>query len=166
MDSSAAPLLSPPARPQSWFQRVDTLPNALVRNRAYIPTVERLLKLVMVILLVWGTCYLLKCARVNRFVATSIGLMDKSDFKNVARPKVMVRESARLVAKALEKRSSNPLEAYENAVQASVLVRTAKEMDDDVSKLTKDLGVDIHEYLSYTTAVMEDLRKNIIPNLP
>jgi hypothetical protein len=51
------------------------------------------------------------------------------------------------------KRPSNILEAYENAAQAAVLVRTAKEVDIDVSRLTKGLGVDFHEYLSYTSAV-------------
>jgi len=66
-----------------------------------------------------------------------------------------------MVHSALEKRPSNILEAYENAAQAAVLVRTAKEVDIDVARLTKDLGVDFHEYLSYTNAVLQDIRSQM-----
>ena len=70
----------------------------------------------------------------------------------------LVRESARLVATALEKRGVDTLGAYEDAAQAAVLARTAKEVDVDVARLTKDLGVDFHEYLAYTNTVLQDLR--------
>ena len=114
------------------------------------------------------TIKFLKMTHLNQSFATWIGLVEKKDLvdesieeKNHSRSKFLVRESARLVASALEKRSTNVLEAYENAAQASVLARTAKEMDTDVSKLSDDLGVDFYEYLSYTGTVLQELRSNV-----
>lgn len=42
-----------------------------------------------------------------------------------------------------------------------MLARTAKEIDDDVSKLTQDLGVDFYEYLTYTASVLQDVRSKL-----
>lgn len=86
---------------------------------------------------------------------------DDAADKAHSRAKFLVRESARLVASALEKRNSNLLDAYEDAAQAAVLARTAKEIDDDVSKLTQDLGVDFYEYLTYTASVLQDVRSKL-----
>ena len=86
---------------------------------------------------------------------------DDTADKAHSRAKFLVRESARLVASALEKRGCNLLDAYEDAAQAAVLARTAKEIDDDVSKLTQDLGVDFYEYLTYTASVLQDVRSKL-----
>jgi len=86
---------------------------------------------------------------------------DDAGGKAHSRAKFLVRESARLVASALEKRGSNLLDAYEDAAQAAVLARTAKEIDDDVGKLTQDLGVDFYEYLTYTASVLQDVRSKL-----
>ena len=75
--------------------------------------------------------------------------------------KYLVRESARLVASAIEKRTINVFEAYEDATQAAVMARTAKEIDEDASKLSEDLGVDFFEYLSYKNTVLQELRSTL-----
>ncbi len=77
------------------------------------------------------------------------------------RSKFLIRESARLISLALEQRQANLLSAYENAVYASVLARTAKEVDDDTARLSNELGVDYHEYLSYTTTVLHELQTQL-----
>lgn len=95
--------------------------------------------------------------RLNHSFVTLTGLVDAKDLvdeesidKTHKRAMFLVREFARLVATALDKRNTSVLEAYENAAQAAVMARTAKEIDSDVSRLSDDLGVDFYEYLSYT----------------
>jgi hypothetical protein len=93
------------------------------------------------------------------------GEEENDDDASVAygRAKFLARESARLVAQALEKRTSNPLEAYEHATHAAVLARTAKELDHDPARhLGDDLGVDFLEYLSYTSTVLQDVRSRLL----
>ena len=138
-------------------------------DKKHVPAIRSILAFVMVVAVIGSVILILRYTGLNRPVATSLGIVDKTDLVDVSakqrtheRAKFMVRESARLVANALEKRNTNRLEAYESAVQASVLVRTAKEMDDDFTQLNKDLGVNFYEYLSYTTAVLQDMRTNLV----
>jgi len=79
----------------------------------------------------------------------------------LCRAKQLVRESARMIHSTLKKRLSNILEAYKNAAQSAVLARTAKDVYIDVARLTKDSGVDFHEYLSYTSAVLQEIRSQM-----
>lgn len=118
----------------------------------------------MMILLI----FFLRKTKFNHSFVIWTGLVDQKDLvdeslmdKTHKRAMFLVRESARLVAIALDKRNTNVLEAYENAAQAAVMARTAKEMDSDVSKLSDDLGVDFYEYLSYTGTVLQSLRDNV-----
>lgn len=74
----------------------------------------------------------------------------------------MARESAKLVAQALEDASHDVLQSYAGAVQANVLAQTAKDLVDDTTTLSKDLGVDIFEYLTYTSKVMTDVQKRLV----
>lgn len=112
--------------------------------------------------------FFLRKTKLNRSFVIWTGLVEKNELvdesvmeKTHKRAMFLVRESARLVATALDIRNTNVLEAYENAAQAAVMARTAKEMDSDVSKLSDDLGVDFYEYLSYTGTVLQSLRDNV-----
>ncbi len=82
--------------------------------------------------------------------------------KAFALAKYMARESAKLVAVALEKRSTRLLEAYESATQAAVMARMAKEVDPDTDRLSKELGVDFLEYIIYTGNVLAELRARLM----
>jgi hypothetical protein len=100
---------------------------------------------------------------VRKIIGLSLSLGGVTSEERVhSRAKYLVRESARMVASALEKRKANNLlDAYEDAAQAVVLARTAKEVDVDVARLTRDLGVDFHEYLSYTSTVLQEMRSQL-----
>jgi biotin synthase-related radical SAM superfamily protein len=126
---------------------------------------ERVASAVVVALVV----YVLTKAGLVRWLFTKVGLLGTNDLNDVEvmernhnRAKYMVRESGKLIASALEKRQTSPVEAYEQALQAAVLTRTAKEIHDDTARLSKELGVDFLEYLTYTTTVVQELRPNAL----
>ena len=77
----------------------------------------------------------------------------------------MARESAKLIAQALEAGSGDVVRAYAGAVQASVLAQTAKELVDDMSVLSRDLGVDMYEYLAYTSNVLRDAQDRLVASV-
>jgi len=156
--TTPAAFTAPAAPSRSWIQTVDALPilmcNTLLKSAGnrFKAIVCRAMSLALVIAILALVAYAIRKGldRVGGGVTTQ----DRAH----SRVKYLVRESARLVASALEKRETNVLDAYEDAVQAAVLARTAKEVDGDVARLTKDLGVDFHEYLSYTNTVLQDMR--------
>ena len=73
----------------------------------------------------------------------------------------LARESARQVALAIEKRKHSPLEAYQSAVHAQVLAQTAKDISEDPKRLSENLGVDLYEYLAYTSSVLADVQSHL-----
>ena len=168
MDSTTAPQSS------TWLTTLDALPlilcNVLFKDVGSHAkkTVCWIVSLGMLGLLLGAIVYVLRLTKWNHRLVTYTGIIDRKDLvdepvaeRNHKRAKFLVRESARLVASALAKRETNLLDAYEDAAQAAVLARTAKEIDDDVSRLTEDLGVDFHEYLSYTATVLQDVRTKV-----
>ena len=138
------------------------------RYRPVALPVLRLAVVGVVALVVWGITKALwrgTKALWRALGGTGAAAGDEEETGNVAyeRAKFLARESARLVAQALEKRTSNVLEAYEHATQAAVLARTAKELDDDPERsLGDDLGVNFLEYLSYTATVLQDVRSRLV----
>lgn len=77
----------------------------------------------------------------------------------------LARESARLIATALEERSSSSfLQAYFNAVQAVVLARTAQELEPN--NLSSLLGIDYPEYVSYTSNVLGEIQHQLLQPAP
>ena len=161
MDSVTAPRVATPAPSRSLLQTLDALP-ILLCNTFFATAgsrvkgmVCRAMSLGVVVALIVFFFYM-----VRKTLGLSLSLGGVTSEERVhSRAKYLVRESARLVASALEKRTANNLlDAYEDAAQAAVLARTAKEVDVDVARLTKDLGVDFHEYLSYTSTVLQDMR--------
>lgn len=148
--------------PVSFLQWLDRIPGYTVKwfqnptCKGWVIKLFSMGMLVLPLVLLW---YLWKFLIKSR--RTLVHDTDKDDAameKNHNRAKYLVRESARLVASAIEKRSTNVFEAYEDATLAAVMARTAKEIDEDASKLSNDLGVDFFEYLSYTTTVLQELR--------
>lgn len=73
----------------------------------------------------------------------------------------LARESAREVAQALEVRSTNVRRAYEGALKADILARTARDISPNMDDLSKSLGVDFFEYLAYTSSVLSDVESAI-----
>lgn len=121
--------------------------------------------LAFAVVVVW----VLKAMKLNKPLLVSVGLLDRQDVddasstvRNHTKAKFLARESARLIKSAIDKRSESPFNAYEDAAQALVLARAAKEIDDeDVARLSQDLGVDFFEYLSYAGTVVQDLRSRV-----
>jgi hypothetical protein len=158
MTSTTAP------SPLSWAQRCDRFPNMLMKKLVNDPQKRALACKVLTVAMLLGLLLLIAytAKRVHRrIVGHRQSVDDATADKTRSRAKFLVRESARLVASALEKRGTNLLDAYEDAAQAAVLARTAKEIDDDVSKLTQDLGVDFYEYLTYTASVLQEIRSKL-----
>lgn len=173
MENLAVQAVAPsPAAPKSLLQKIDDLPGVIYRrffrdNNAKT-TVIRLISLAMIAAMALVVVYVLRKTKLNRPFLTATGIIERDALldepiaeRNHNRAKYLMRESARLVASAIEKRGSNVLEAYENAAQAAVLARTAKDIDENVSKLSEELGVDFHEYLSYTATVLQGLRSKL-----
>lgn len=157
----------------SWVERIDKLPETVYHRffREHTQTrqtVANVFSFAMIGATVALTVFILRKTRLNRILLTATGIIEKDAIldepvvqRNHNRAKYLMRESARLIASAIEKSGSNLLEAYENATQAAVLARTAKDIDENVSKLSEELGVDFHEYLSYTTTVVQGLRNKL-----
>lgn len=170
-----SPTASSPSSSTSWLRAVDRLPKAICNKllpnvtdsirKKYVCT---FISLAMLALALLSLLYILHRTQWNRTVAVYTGLVGRQELvdeplveKVHNRAKFLVRESARLVASALEKRGGNLLEAYEDAAHAAVLARTAKEIEPDVSQLSKDLGIDFYQYLSYTSTVLQELRSKL-----
>lgn len=94
--------------------------------------------------------------------ASSLNMGDVCEEKAFALAKYLSRESAKLIAVALEKRSSRLYEAYESATQAVVMARLAKEVDPNTDRLSTELGVDFLEYITYTGNVLAELRARMM----
>lgn len=144
-------------------ERIRTAIELMNRNK------DRVAFAVMGLLIAVSVLFISKKCGATRVVLTKLGVLDPKDLsdedvieRNHNRAKYMVRESAKLIASALEKRESAPIEAYEQALQAAVLARTAKEIHDDASRLSEELGVDFWEYLAYTSTVVQELRSNML----
>lgn len=75
--------------------------------------------------------------------------------------KFLLSSSARHIDSALALRASQPLTAYEHAIYGSVMASTAKDLLDDKSAFSKDLDVDVYEYLDYTNKVVSELKKSL-----
>lgn len=73
----------------------------------------------------------------------------------------MARESARRVAEAIDAREDLPLKSYRLAIEANVLAQSARDVTDSVPQLSKELGVDMTEYLAYTANVLSDVEKKL-----
>ena len=155
----------------SFVERIDTLPET-VYHRFFKDnsrqTIARVFSFAMMGATVALVILFLRKTKLNRVLLTATGIIEKDAIvdepvvqRNRNRAKYLMRESARLVASAIEKSGSNLLEAYENAAQAAVLARTAKEIDDDIGRLSEELGVDFHQYLSYTSTVVQGLRQKL-----
>lgn len=157
----------------SWVERIDKIPESVYHrffreNNAARQTVASVFSFAMIGATVALIIVVLRKTRLNRVLLTATGIIEKDALldepvvqRNHNRAKYLMRESARLVASAIEKSGSNLLEAYENAAQAAVLARTAKDIDENVSKLSEELGVDFHDYLSYTSTVVQGLRQKL-----
>lgn len=157
---------------RSWIEHVDKLPETMYRtffreNNAR-QTVAKLVSFAMIGTSLALVVFFLRKTKLNRVLLTATGIIERDAIldepvvqRNHNRAKYLMRESARLVASAIDKSGSNLLEAYENAAQAAAMARTAKDIDENVSKLSEELGVDFHEYLSYTTTVLQGLRQKL-----
>jgi hypothetical protein len=74
----------------------------------------------------------------------------------------LARESAQHVAQSIDWRSRGYLmQAFQSAVKAQVMAQTAKDICDETQRLSDSLGVDIFEYLSYTSSVLADVENQI-----
>lgn len=146
--------------PVSFLQWLDRIPGTVCKwfsdptSKGWVINLFSVGMIVLPLLSLW---YLWKLTRTMRVDDDDDATMEK----NHTRAKYLVRESARLVASAIEKRTINVFEAYEDATQAAVMARTAKEIDKDAAKLSEDLGVDFFEYLSYTNTVLQELRSTL-----
>ncbi len=157
----------------SWVERIDTLPETVYHrffreHNAARHTIANIFSFAIVAATLALVVFVLRKTKLNRVLLTATGIIEKDAIldepvvqRNHNRAKYLMRESARLVASAIEKSGSNLLEAYENAAQAAVLARTAKDIDENVSKLSEELGVDFHDYLSYTSTVVQGLRSKL-----
>jgi hypothetical protein len=157
----------------SWVERIDTLPERVYHrffreHNAARQTIASIFSFAVVGGSLALVVFVLRKTKLNRVLLTATGIIEKDALldepvvqRNHNRAKYLMRESARLVASAIEKSGSNLLEAYENAAQAAVLARTAKDIDENISKLSEELGVDFHDYLSYTTTVVQGLRTKL-----
>lgn len=81
------------------------------------------------------------------------------------RAQELARESARLVATALEERDQQPMQAYFHAVQAVVMARTAQELESG-PRLSASLGIDFSEYIHYTSKVLGDIQTRLLSPRP
>jgi hypothetical protein len=68
----------------------------------------------------------------------------------------LARESARKIAESLDSGAGNEVHALRLAVEGVTLARVARDMASDVTRLSKDLGVDMVEYQAYARKVMND----------
>ena len=120
--------------PLSWAQRFDRCPNMLLKLFVNDPQKRAVACKFLTVAVLLGIGLLIAYGvKWTYGRITGHRQLDDDDTAEKAhsRAKFLVRESARLVASALEKRGSNLLDAYEDAAQAAVLARTAKEIDDE-----------------------------------
>jgi hypothetical protein len=75
--------------------------------------------------------------------------------------KFLARESARYMADSIEVRDRSLFKAYENAVYAAVAARTARDLATEPGKLSEELGVNLHEYVAYTTQVLQETKARL-----
>jgi len=130
---------------------------------------ERVAVVAITLVLVTSLLYVMKKTGLTQTALVKLGVLDPDDLRefsvikcNHNHAKFMMRESAKLIASALEAKKISPIEGYEQALQAAVLARTAKEIHKDASKLGAELGVDFWEYLAYTSTVVNELRTNAL----
>jgi hypothetical protein len=153
-----------------FLATLDGLPRKLFPYVAFLSkdTFVRIIRWTIIVGMAVLVGVLLKRTGLNKPLLTMVGLLDRQDIADAghaershAKAKFLVRESARLVKSAIDKRVASPFEAYEDAAQALVLARAAKDVDDDVAKLSRNLGVDFFEYLTYAGSVAQDLRAGL-----
>lgn len=75
--------------------------------------------------------------------------------------KYLLTSSARHIDSAVSLRNSQPLVAYEHAIYGAVMANTAKDLVDDKTAFSQDLGVDVYAYLEYTNQVVTQLKHSI-----
>lgn len=76
-------------------------------------------------------------------------------------PKHLIAQSARHIASAVSIMQKEPLLAYEHALHASISANTAKDLIDDKSSFSKELGVDIYAYLEYVNSVVTQTKNKL-----
>lgn len=86
----------------------------------------------------------------------------KSESKKLSSvSKHLVVSSAKHLHSAISVMQKQPLLAYEHALQASIEGMTAKDITDDKSKFSKELGVDIYKYLEYVNGILTQLKQKL-----
>lgn len=77
------------------------------------------------------------------------------------RPAYLIKESARVVASALEVRQHDPVLAFQQAVQAQTMAQIAKDATSNMDELTTALGVNMMDYMTYVSDVVTDTRSRL-----
>lgn len=75
--------------------------------------------------------------------------------------KYLISSSARHVDSAVALQRQNILESYEHAIYGSVMASAAKDLVDDKETLSKELNVDIYEYVDYTNKVLSQVKASL-----
>lgn len=92
--------------------------------------------------------------RLAHWLASRKAVVSQEVPNNPARE--FARESARKIAESLDAGPGNELLALRLATEGVVLARVARELAPDVDKLSKELGVDMIRYQTYSRQVLAD----------
>ena len=76
-------------------------------------------------------------------------------------PVYMVQESAKKIAESLEVLKKHPLRAYRLAIEGHLLGVMGKKMSTSSSELSQQLGINIKEYINYTSDVLDDAETHL-----